>query len=94
MRLETDRVRIEQIGKGGLSGKPLRKRSTEIIRYLVQKSGGKIPVIGAGGIIDADDAIEKLNAGASLVQVYTGFVYTGPSIVSKINKAIVNKLRN
>lgn len=92
--LETDKVRIEEIGKGGLSGKPLRERSTEIIRYLVQKSGGKIPVIGAGGIIDADDAIEKLNAGASLVQVYTGFVYTGPSIVSKINKAIVNKLRN
>jgi dihydroorotate dehydrogenase len=92
--LATDRTRIEEIGKGGLSGKPLRERSTEIIRYLVQKSGGRIPVIGAGGIIDAEDAIEKLKAGASLVQVYTGFIYTGPSIVSRINKAIINDLRN
>jgi dihydroorotate dehydrogenase len=92
--LSTDRERIEVIGKGGLSGKPLKERSTEIIRYIVQKSGGKLPVIGAGGIFDAEDAIEKLNAGASLVQVYTGFIYTGPSIVRKINKAIVGNLRN
>ncbi|MBI1286165.1 MAG: quinone-dependent dihydroorotate dehydrogenase [Flavobacteriales bacterium] len=74
---------------GGLSGKPVRERSTEVIRYLHQKSNGSFPIIGVGGIHSAEDAIEKLNAGASLVQVYTGFIYEGPGLVKRINKALV-----
>lgn len=78
----------ETIGAGGLSGKPLKNRSTEIIRYIHQKSGGKITIIGVGGIENAEDAKEKLNAGASLVQIYTGMVYEGPGIVKNILKAL------
>jgi len=74
---------------GGLSGKPLTKRSTEVIRYLSQKSNKSFPIIGVGGIHTAEDAIEKLKAGASLVQVYTGFIYEGPAIVKNINKGIL-----
>ncbi len=87
--LKTSARRLREIGKGGLSGLPLRARSTEVIRYLVEKSEGKIPVIGVGGIMSARDAIEKLNAGASLVQLYTGFIYEGPSLVKKINKELI-----
>lgn len=76
---------------GGLSGKPVEKRSTEVIRYLSQKSNNSFPIIGVGGIHSADDAIEKLNAGASLVQIYTGFIYEGPALASTINKAIAKK---
>lgn len=76
---------------GGLSGIPLRKRSTEVIRYLHQKSNGSFPIIGVGGIHDIPSAIEKLKAGASLIQVYTGFVYQGPGFIRKINKAILQK---
>jgi len=79
---------LTTIGSGGLSGKPLRKRSTEVIKYLHEKSGGSFPIIASGGIHSAEDAIEKLNAGASLVQVYTGFIYEGPGIVKEINKRI------
>lgn len=82
---------VNQIGNGGLSGAPLTKRSTEIIRYIHSKTAGSKPIIGVGGILTAEDAIEKLEAGASLVQVYTGFIYTGPSIVKKINRAILRK---
>lgn len=74
---------------GGLSGKPLKSRSTEVIAYLHQKSNGQFPIIGVGGIYSAEDAIEKLKAGASLVQLYSGFIYEGPSLVKKINKAIL-----
>ena len=84
--LKTGSDEVEKIGKGGLSGKPLCIKSTETIRYLVKKSGGKIPIIGVGGIMTPEDAIEKLEAGASLVQVYTGFIYNGPSLPKKINK--------
>lgn len=70
---------------GGLSGKPLAKRSTEVIRYLHKNSNGAFPIIGVGGIHSAEDAQEKLDAGASLVQLYTGFVYEGPSLIKKIN---------
>lgn len=73
---------------GGLSGKPLAKRATEIIRYLAQKSGDAFPIIGVGGIHHPEDAIEKLNAGASLVQLYTGFIYEGPALVKRICKKI------
>jgi dihydroorotate dehydrogenase len=74
---------------GGLSGKPLAKRSTEVIRFLSEKSNKSFPIIGVGGIHTAEDAIEKLNAGASLVQLYTGFIYEGPALVKAINKKIL-----
>jgi len=75
---------------GGLSGRPISERATNVIKFLYQKSNGSIPIIGVGGIMDSDDAIEKIKAGASLIQLYTGFVYNGPSIVKKINKAIID----
>lgn len=74
---------------GGLSGKPLTKRSTEVIRYLSQKSGGSFPIIGVGGIHSEEDAIEKLEAGAALVQLYTGFIYEGPGLIGRINKRLL-----
>ena len=76
---------------GGLSGKPLRKRSTEVIRFLSEKSNKSFPIIGVGGIHTPEDALEKLEAGASLVQLYTGFIYEGPKLVREINKAILSK---
>ncbi|MCO5260686.1 MAG: quinone-dependent dihydroorotate dehydrogenase [Crocinitomicaceae bacterium] len=87
--LVAEKQLVESIGAGGLSGKPLTNRSTEVIRYLATKSNNAFPIIGVGGIHTAKDAIEKLNAGASLVQVYTGFIYEGPGIVKKINKALL-----
>jgi dihydroorotate dehydrogenase len=81
---------IESKGKGGMSGLPLRDRSTEVVRYIVRKTEGKLPVIGVGGIMSEKDALEKLAAGASLIQVYTGFIYEGPGFVKRINKAILN----
>jgi dihydroorotate dehydrogenase len=81
---------IKSYGMGGLSGKPLTKRSTEVIRYLKQKSNSAFPVIGVGGIHTAQDAIEKLDAGADLIQLYTGFIYEGPGLIKDINKAIMN----
>lgn len=76
---------------GGLSGKPLTKRSTEVIRFLHQKSEGSFPIIGVGGIHSAEDALEKLDAGASLVQLYTGFIYEGPQLIKRINKKILER---
>lgn len=87
--LTTPSTKVDALGNGGLSGKPLRGRSTQVIRYLHEKSEGKIPIIGVGGIMEPEDAIEKLKAGATLVQVYTGFVYSGPAIARRINKAIL-----
>ncbi|MBP2832286.1 quinone-dependent dihydroorotate dehydrogenase [Aquimarina sp. U1-2] len=75
--------------KGGLSGKPLTKRSTEVIRFLSEKSNQAFPIIGVGGIHSAEDALEKLAAGASLVQLYTGFIYEGPQLIKDINKALL-----
>jgi len=76
--------------KGGLSGKPISKKSTNIIKFLHEKSNGSIPIIGVGGIMNPDDAIEKIKAGATLIQLYSGFVYSGPSIIKKINNAIID----
>ena len=76
---------------GGLSGKPLTNRSTEVIRFLSEKSQKAFPIIGVGGIHDSKDAIEKLNAGADLIQLYTGFVYEGPGLVKRINKALIRE---
>ena len=81
-----------KIEMGGLSGKPLAKRSTEVIRFLAEKSNKAFPIIGVGGIHSAEDAIEKLDAGASLVQLYTGFIYEGPALVKTINKKILERL--
>ncbi len=77
---------------GGLSGKPLRARSTEVVRHLYQQTNGKLPIIGVGGIFSADDAWEKITAGASLVQVYTGLVYEGPGLAKKIVRGLNEKL--
>ncbi|WP_353079847.1 quinone-dependent dihydroorotate dehydrogenase, partial [Flavobacterium sp.] len=74
---------------GGLSGKPLTKRSTEVIKFLSEKSNKSFPIMGVGGVHTADDAIEKLNAGASLVQLYTGFIYEGPQLIKDINKKLL-----
>ncbi|HEX8561365.1 MAG TPA: quinone-dependent dihydroorotate dehydrogenase [Flavobacterium sp.] len=76
---------------GGMSGKPLRKRSTDVIRFLSEKSNKSFPIIGVGGIHSAEDALEKLAAGAALVQLYTGFIYEGPALVKAINKSILQK---
>ena len=83
---------VENAGAGGLSGKPLRERSTEVIRYLKQKSANAFPVIGVGGIHSAEDALEKLDAGADLIQLYTGFIYEGPRLIKKINQALLKNL--
>lgn len=82
--LNTPKNRIEEIGAGGLSGKPLTNRSTEVIKYLSEKSGQSFPIIGVGGIHSEQDALEKLAAGASLIQLYTGFIYEGPGLVKRI----------
>jgi len=77
---------------GGMSGKPLNKRSTEVIKFLSEKSNKAFPIIGVGGIHSAEDAIEKLEAGADLVQLYTGFIYEGPQLIKSINKALLDKV--
>jgi dihydroorotate dehydrogenase len=86
--LVTAKNEIDAIGAGGLSGKPVTQRSTEVIRYLKEKSHNAFPVIGVGGIHSAQDAIDKLNAGADLVQIYTGFIYEGPGLVRRICNGI------
>ena len=88
--LQTSATELERIGAGGLSGQPLKYRSTEVIRYLCEKSGNAFPVLGVGGIASPADAEEKLKAGAALLQIYTGFVYEGPGLARRICKALVN----
>ncbi len=83
---------LKEIGNGGLSGKPIKEKSTATIKYLAEKSNKAFPIIGVGGIHTAEDALEKIAAGADLVQVYTGFIYEGPALVKKINKAILKSL--
>ncbi|MBS1771209.1 MAG: quinone-dependent dihydroorotate dehydrogenase [Bacteroidetes bacterium] len=90
-KLTTAKEQVEAIGAGGLSGLPVRERATEVIRYICNKSNGTIPVIAVGGIFTAADAKEKLDAGASLVQVYTGFIYEGPATVANICKGLLDK---
>ncbi|MGQ0828588.1 MAG: quinone-dependent dihydroorotate dehydrogenase [Bacteroidota bacterium] len=90
--LKTQDSKLKIMGAGGLSGKPLKKRSTEVIKYLSDKSNRTFPIIAVGGIHTPEDALEKLNAGASLVQIYTGFIYEGPGIVKRINKGILKEL--
>jgi dihydroorotate dehydrogenase len=87
--LKTPESVVSALGAGGISGKPLTQRSTEVVRYIHQKSGGQIPIIAVGGIHTPQDALDKLAAGASLVQLYTGFIYEGPGLIKAINKAIL-----
>lgn len=87
-RLATPAPRVTQCGAGGLSGKPLKDRSTEIIRYLHQRAGDRLAIIAVGGVFTPEDAQEKLRAGASLVQVYTGFIYEGPAIAKHLCEGI------
>lgn len=89
--LRTASTEVAAIGNGGLSGKPLAKRSTEVIAYLRNQLGKSFPIIGVGGIMSPEDAAEKLHAGADLVQVYTGFIYEGPSFAKSINKHLRKK---
>jgi len=88
---EKSKVKSEEIGAGGLSGSPLRERATEVVTYLHKQTAGKIPIIASGGIFTGSDAKEKLDAGAELVQVWTGFIYEGPAIVKKICRQLVQK---
>ena len=88
-KLKTSSDEVKAMGAGGLSGIPVQERSTEVIKYISEKSNGSIPIIGVGGIHSAEAAIEKLKAGASLVQMYTGFIYEGPAVIRKINRAII-----
>lgn len=87
--LKTSKQTLEKIGNGGLSGKPIREKSTEVIKYLSEKSNKSFPIIGVGGIHSAEDALEKLEAGASLVQIYTGFIYEGADLINQINRKVI-----
>lgn len=89
--LKTSPEVLAEIGNGGLSGKPIRERSTKMIKYLSDKSNRAFPIIGVGGIHSAKDALEKLDAGATLVQLYTGFIYEGPELIQDINKEILTR---
>ena len=91
--LSTNNELIIKIGNGGLSGGPLNKKSNELIRYVSAKTKKKLPIIGVGGIMSEKDALEKLKAGATLIQVYTGFIYEGPGFIKRINKAILKDRR-
>jgi dihydroorotate dehydrogenase len=89
--LKATKEQLETIGNGGLSGQPIKEKSTKVIQYLSEKSNKAFPIIGVGGIHSAEDALEKLDAGADLVQIYTGFIYEGPSLIKSINKAILSR---
>ena len=91
--LVTDRAHVAALGEGGLSGAPLRAKSTHIVAQLYRLTGGKIPIVGVGGIFTAEDAWEKICAGASLVQLYTGFIYRGPGIAREINEGLESILK-
>lgn len=88
-QLQTPNSKLQTIGAGGLSGKPLQKRSTEVLKYIHQKTNGSIPVIASGGIFTGNDAKEKIKSGASLVEVWTGFIYEGPFIVKRICRELL-----
>ncbi|MDR0419195.1 MAG: quinone-dependent dihydroorotate dehydrogenase [Prevotellaceae bacterium] len=89
--LSSPQSTVEAIGNGGLSGAPLTKRSLEVVKYIHEKTNGIMPIIGVGGIMTVQDALNMLDAGASLIQVYSGFIYDGPAFVRKICKAIVTR---
>ena len=88
--LKTSNHLLKEIGNGGLSGQPIKELSTRVIKYLAQNSDKAFPIIGVGGIHSAEDALDKIEAGADLVQIYTGFIYEGPGLIKQINKALLN----
>ena len=88
--LKTAKKHVDDIGAGGLSGSPLAERSTAVIKYLREALGPDLCIIGVGGIMNPADAVEKIKAGANLIQIYTGYIYNGPGFIKKINKAILN----
>jgi dihydroorotate dehydrogenase len=88
--LKASKERLQEIGNGGVSGQPIKNQSTKVIQYLAEHSNKSFPIIGVGGIHSAKDSLEKIKAGADLVQIYTGFIYEGPSLIKKINKAILS----
>ncbi|MDP8181804.1 quinone-dependent dihydroorotate dehydrogenase [Pasteurella atlantica] len=92
--LKTKISELENIGDGGLSGQPIKDRSTQIIQYLAKKSNKDFVIIGVGGIHSEQDALEKLQAGADLIQIYTGFIYEGIGLVKRINQAILNNKKD
>lgn len=89
--LKASSERLEVIGNGGLSGQPIKEKSTRVIKYLADKSQKSFPIIGVGGIHSAKDALDKFDAGADLVQIYTGFIYEGPKLIKEINRALIKK---
>jgi dihydroorotate dehydrogenase len=91
--LKTPNQKLKTIGNGGLSGQPIKSKSTRVIQYLSKNSNKAFPIIGVGGIHSAEDALEKLDAGADLVQIYTGFVYEGPTLIKRINKALIQRAK-
>jgi dihydroorotate dehydrogenase len=92
--LKVSNERLTEIGNGGLSGQPIKEKSTRVIKYLSEKSNKSFPIIGVGGIHSAEDALEKIEAGADLIQIYTGFIYEGPRLIKNINKALLKKRTN
>lgn len=87
--LATPRSRLEELGAGGISGAPVRRRAEEVVARIYRRTGGELPVVGVGGIFDAEDAWRRIRAGASLLQLYTGFVYGGPEVVQRINRGLL-----
>lgn len=90
--LKASDARLKEIGNGGVSGQPIKNQSTKVIQYLSDNSNKSFPIIGVGGIHSEKDALDKIKAGADLVQIYTGFIYEGPSLVKRINKAVLKDL--
>jgi dihydroorotate dehydrogenase len=91
--LKTVRTLVENIGAGGLSGAPVRKRSTQVVEYLHKKSNGAFPIIGVGGILSGADAVAKVKAGADVVQIYTGLIYRGPALITEVAQALQSSRR-
>lgn len=89
--LKTSQARVKEIGDGGLSGAPITERSLEVVRYIHEKTSGTVPIIAVGGIMSVKDALNMLDAGASLIQLYTGFIYEGPGLARKINRALLKR---
>src|SRR5260370_10822814 len=91
--LQTSPTEVEAFGQGGLSGAPLQNRSNEVIALVYRLAKGKMPIIGVGGVFTAEDAWAKICSGASLIQLYTGFIYEGPGVARQINEGLVEILK-
>ena len=91
--LTISKEQIEKIGNGGMSGAPVHKKNLELVRYISSKTKGKLPIVGVGGIMSGKEAKDMLDAGASLVEIYSGFIYEGPALVKNINKYLENQSR-